>query len=85
MKKTIYSSENEAIRRWLIKRRNEKKLTQRDVGKLLKVPHSWVGKVEQGERKLDVIEYVRLCDVLGIDAKEGISIIYGMLSKKNQQ
>lgn len=45
----------------------------REVGPLLELPHSWVGKVETGERRLDVIEYVHLCRVIGADPNEGLS------------
>ncbi len=58
-----------------MEQRLQKQLTQREVGALLNVSHSWVGKVEQGERRLDIIEYVRLCNALGIDPHEGLSFV----------
>ena len=41
----------------------------------LGVTRSWVGKVELGERRLDLIEYVRYCKVLEIDPHEGLDLI----------
>lgn len=38
----------------------------------LGVPHSYIGKVEQCERKLDVLEFVKYCEALGVDPSEGI-------------
>lgn len=43
------------------------------------MPHSWVGKVETGERRLDVDEFVRLCRALDIDAGRGIAILEAAL------
>lgn len=45
----------------------------RDLAKKLDVPHSWIGKIEQAERRLDVMEYIRLCKALKIDPAEGLS------------
>ncbi len=47
--------------------RAEARLSQRDVAKRLRVSPSWVAKVELGERRLDVVELVRLARVLGKD------------------
>jgi hypothetical protein len=38
-------------------------------------PHSYVQKVEQGERRLDVVEYVWYCRILGIIPEEGLEQI----------
>ncbi len=47
----------------------------RTLGERLGVIHSWIGKIEQGERRLDVIEYIRVCDALGADPHEGIRLV----------
>ena len=41
----------------------------------LDVIHSWVGKVELGERRLDIVEYIHYCNALDIDPTEGINLI----------
>lgn len=81
MKKTIYSEEYKQLREWLISKRHEKKLTQRDVAKLLNITHSWVAKIEQGERRIDLIEYVRVCNVLGVDPHEGMDLVIATMKK----
>lgn len=75
MKKTIYSEENRTLLEWLRACRKRKGLTMRAFAARLNVPHSWIGKVELGERRLDVVEYVRLCAELGVDPREGIERI----------
>ena len=42
-------------------------LTQEDVAKKLKRPQSFVSKYESGERRLDVIEMMEVCDALGLN------------------
>ena len=84
MKKTIYSQEYSQLLKWLRAQRKQKDITMRELGDKLGVIHSWIGKVEQGERRLDVVEYLRICDALGIDPHEGLKIVKNALlpSKK---
>ncbi len=50
-------------------------LSMRTVGRLMSVPHSWVEKIEQGERRLDLMEYAILCRTLKCDPQEGFHIL----------
>lgn len=47
--------------------RKEKGLTQTYVASTLGKPQSFVAKYEGGERRLDVIEFLDIADVLGIE------------------
>ena len=75
MEKTIYAKEYRLLLEWLRHHRKRKGLTMRDLAKRLHVHHSWIGRVEQGERRLDVMEYARLCDTIGCDAGEGLHLV----------
>ena len=77
--KTIFTDEYRKLLAWLRESRNEKGLTMRAVGLAMKIPHSWIGKVEIGERRLDVVEYVKFCLALGIDPHEGIDSLISQL------
>ncbi len=72
MQKSIQTQAYRNMIAWLKHSREQKKLTMRDVGERLGVTHSWVGKVEQLERRLDLYEYAQLCEVLEVDAKQGL-------------
>lgn len=77
MDKTIGSSKYLRLIKWLKQSRIERGMTIRELGEKLKRPSSFVTKVEQAERRLDVYEYVIYCGVLDIDPREGINIILG--------
>nr|WP_208407413.1 helix-turn-helix transcriptional regulator [Amycolatopsis granulosa] len=53
--------------------RKEAGLTQVQVAERLGVPQSFVSKYETGERRLDVIELIKVCRTLGIAPIEVIS------------
>ena len=49
----------------------------RELGSKLDVPHSWVQRIEMKERRLDVLEFVKYCEALGIDEQEALKKITG--------
>lgn len=75
MKKTLHSSEYQMLTGWLKTQREAKGLSMRELADKMDIPHSFIGKVEQRERKLDVIEYIAYCEALGISPTEGIKLI----------
>lgn len=77
MGKTVSSEENERLTKWLKEQRQEKGHTMRSLAQILGTPHSFIGKIENQERRLDVIEFVRYCKALEVDPIEGLSKING--------
>ncbi len=53
----------------------------RELGERMDVMHSFVGKIEHGERRLDLIEYIKYCAALEIDPHEGLSLIIASSEK----
>ena len=45
-------------------------LTQAQVAQRLKRPQSFVSKYENGERQLDVVEFIAVCKALGVPPTE---------------
>lgn len=82
MEKTIHSTAYKIIREWLVEVRQEKGLTQRDLASLLDVPHSWVGKVESCERRLDLIEFIRVCRKLEVNPHKGLDVALEQIEKE---
>jgi ribosome-binding protein aMBF1 (putative translation factor) len=50
--------------------REEKGLSQRELAKRVDRAHSFVGKIESGERQLNVLEFSEYVDALGADTAE---------------
>jgi len=67
MTKSIFTNKYEALRALIIDARKEKNLTQTQVAKKLGRPQSFVSKFERGERRLDVVEFLDLARVLGLN------------------
>jgi transcriptional regulator with XRE-family HTH domain len=65
--KSVFSHEYQIFRRCMIAARKEAQLTQESVAKSLKKPQSFVAKYENGERRLDVIEFLLVARVIGVD------------------
>lgn len=67
MGRTIHSPKHQALCELLIAARRKAGLTQLEVAERLGRPQSFVAKVEGGERRLDVIEFIELTRALGVD------------------
>ncbi len=67
MTKSIYSEEYRRFRELLIQTRKSCGLSQVELSQMLGRPQSFVSKYERGERRLDVIEFLKIAKVLGID------------------
>ena len=66
-RRDTYGSEYRAIVDKLIEARRAAGMTQTDLGQALGTDQSQISKIERGERRLDIIDYVRICRALGID------------------
>ncbi|MDR0775953.1 MAG: helix-turn-helix transcriptional regulator [Azonexus sp.] len=75
MTHSINTPEMAALLSWLKSAREKQALTMRDLSTRLDKPHSYVQKVEQGERRLDVVEFVWYCEALGINPLQGIKLL----------
>lgn len=54
----------------MIRTRRKSGLTQADLATCLGKPQSFISKYERGERRLDVIEFIQVMEVLGVDPAE---------------
>jgi transcriptional regulator with XRE-family HTH domain len=55
--------------------REDAGLSQRELARKLGVHASWVAKVELGERRLDVVEFIQMARALGKDPKRLFAIV----------
>ena len=73
MSKSLHTREYGCFRSLLVAAREKAGLTQADVSAKLKRPQSFVAKYEGGERRLDVIEFLQVCNALGVDPRSILS------------
>ncbi|MGX2957195.1 helix-turn-helix domain-containing protein [Ursidibacter arcticus] len=64
---SIHSEQHIWLRQLFIKRRIELQLSQRALCEKMGVVSSFVGKVETGDRRLDVFEFILYCKALELD------------------
>ena len=64
-RKTIHSKEHEQLRAMLKQQRETLGLTQRALAERMGVIYSLIGKVETGDRRLDVIEFIGVTPEFG--------------------
>ena len=75
MTKSVFTDRYRLFLQLLIQERKDKGITQVRLAALLQKPQSYVSKYENGERRLDVIEFLDIAGCLGIDPAEFIKKI----------
>lgn len=75
MAKTIGSKRHKALIALLIKERKAAGLNQTELAKALGQYQSFVARVESGERRVDVIEFLDIAKAIGFDPKIAIKKI----------
>lgn len=67
---SVHSAEHTYLRQLLIRRRLDLGLSQRALAERMNVVHSFVGKVETGDRRLDIFEFIDYCRALNWQPEE---------------
>jgi transcriptional regulator with XRE-family HTH domain len=67
MEKSVHTPGYRFLRAELRRIRTEAGFSQRDLAARLRVPHSWVAKVENGERRIDLVEFSWFAWACGVD------------------
>jgi DNA-binding XRE family transcriptional regulator len=67
MEKSVHIPEYRTLRAELRRMRQAAGFSQRELAARLRVPHSWVAKVESGERRIDLVEFCWFATACGTD------------------
>lgn len=67
MVKTITSKTHRCLVKWLRQERIAKRLKQSDVARRLREHQSWVARLESGQRRLDVVEFLAIANAIGFN------------------
>lgn len=79
MNKQLYNRRWKYFREVLKKERKSHKITQKDLAQKLCVKQSYISKTEIGDRRLDVIELLELCDLMGLTLTDFVFRMEGRL------
>ncbi|WP_081593559.1 helix-turn-helix domain-containing protein [Rhizobium mesoamericanum] len=75
MAKTLGSERHKALIALLTTKREAAGLTQVDLAAKLGEYQSFVARLESGQRRVDVVEFLQLSELLGFDAVEALESI----------
>ena len=73
MKKTLESDRHEALIKFLKAKRGASGMTQAELAERLGEFQSFVARMESGQRRIDVIEYLALAETLNFDAAHALA------------
>ena len=57
------------------KARLDKEITHRELAAAQGLAYSFIREVEQGERQLDIYEYIQYCNALDVDRLSAINVL----------
>ena len=81
MSKSKFTHADNAFRNLLKEFRIAGNLSQTDVAIRLGLPQSYISKYESGERRLDFVETVLVCEALGVDIETFTKAFLSKLGK----
>ena len=82
MKTSVYSSHYDKLRLWLKTKRESQSLSLREVSEKWGRHHSILGKIEQSRRKIELIEFIELCQIINADPEEGLKTLVTSVKKE---
>lgn len=72
MPRTLGTPRHNALRTFIVERREQAGLTQHEVSARLKRPQSFIASIETGQRRVDVVELLELAKAIGFDPHDAI-------------
>lgn len=80
MKKTIHSKMGQMVCQKIVDIRKKAGLTQRDLAKKLGREHSFVARIELGERRVDIVELYQVCTACNVSPNKVILDLIGQFN-----
>lgn len=72
---SIYLEDYQRLLGQLVAARKRSGVTQQELAKRLRRPQSFVSKFENGERRLDVVEFVKIARLMGVEPNKLLKAI----------
>ena len=80
--KSIYERSYRRLLELLVEARQDAGVTQQQLADLLQRPQSFISKIENGDRRLDVVEFLELCRLLRADPAVLMKQVEGLLRRR---
>ncbi|WP_183462422.1 helix-turn-helix domain-containing protein [Microbulbifer rhizosphaerae] len=81
---SLYSPKYDDLREWLKRARGESGLSQRALSERLGLHHSIVGKLESGDRKFELYEFISYCEAINVDPEEAFKFALNSHKKSKE-
>lgn len=82
MQKTLRSEGHKALIKLIVEKRKAANLKQEDLARAVGQSQPWIAHLESEERRIDVVEYVKLADAIGFDPIEELRKLLPIILKK---
>ncbi|WP_250459466.1 helix-turn-helix domain-containing protein [Microbulbifer litoralis] len=82
---SLYSPEYDALREWLKRARDTAGLSQRALSKKLGLHHSIIGKLESGDRKFELYEFINYCEAINVHPADAFLFVLKSYRKYNEK
>ena len=67
MSKSLFTRKHTQLRKLLTKARKDAKLTQTALAQRLNRRQAYISRIERGERRIDVVEFLELAHAIGLN------------------
>ncbi|MFG1476633.1 helix-turn-helix domain-containing protein [Xanthobacter agilis] len=84
MQKSLRTPRQILLQTLLVEARKAKGLTQAELAEALNKPQSFVAKYENGERRIDVVEFVDITAALGVSTADLLARIEPVVMRPRQ-
>lgn len=71
--KSLFTRKHTQLRKMLVKARKDAKLTQVQLAAKLRRRQAYISRIERGERRVDVVEFVDIARAIGFDPAKFIA------------
>jgi transcriptional regulator with XRE-family HTH domain len=71
--KSLFTRKHTQLRKLLTKARKDAKLTQTELAERINRRQAYISRIERGERRIDVVEFLELAHAIGINAAKFIA------------
>jgi transcriptional regulator with XRE-family HTH domain len=70
---SMFTAASDALAAAVVALRKEAGMTQRQLAKAVGREQSYIGRIEPGQRRIDLVEWVGICRACGVDPEKTIA------------